>query len=109
MALGVLFDFKGNSNVSVITPAADLIQEQWLVNTVNYEQPIDLFVVVIGHNPINPAHRSCKHFRRLTKSYAILRPDIPIQILGGHVHIRDLVVYNDKLTGLEPDGHLPLT
>jgi hypothetical protein len=30
-----------------------------------------------------------------------LRPDIPIQAFGGHTHIRDFFVYDDKTTGLE--------
>lgn len=30
-----------------------------------------------------------------------VRPDTPIQIFGGHSHIRDFAVYDDKTTALE--------
>lgn len=49
MAFGVLFDFTGNSNVSRVTKAKDMVKESWFLGAVNYTKPIDLFVV-IGHN-----------------------------------------------------------
>lgn len=99
MTFGVLFDFTGNSNVSKITKAADMVQEQWFLNAVNYTQPIDLFLL-IGHNPIRTT-ASGSTFGLLQSTIRTMRPDVPIQAFGGHSHIRDFQVYDDMSTGLE--------
>lgn len=99
MAFGVLFDFTGNSNVSKVIKAADMIKQQWFLDAVNYPEPIDLFVL-LGHNPIRTTVSSSTMgvvYRKIRS----LRPDIPLQAFGGHTHIRDFQVYDDRSTGLE--------
>ncbi|KAF2197995.1 hypothetical protein GQ43DRAFT_379718 [Delitschia confertaspora ATCC 74209] len=99
MAFGVLFDFTGNSNVSKVTKTADLVKEQWFLDAVNYKKPVDLFVV-IGHNPVR-TNVTSSTFGTLFSTIRKLRPNTPIQAFGGHTHIRDFVVYDNKATGLE--------
>jgi len=98
MAFGVLFDFTGNSNVSKVIKAKDMVQEKWFLDAVNYPKPVDLFVV-IGHNPVR-TNASSSTFGILHSTIRKLRPDTPIQAFGGHAHVRDFVVYDDKATGL---------
>ena len=86
MAFGVLYDFTGNSNVSKVIKAADLVKEDWFIDAVNFDEPIDLFLV-IGHNPIRTTVSSST-FGTLYKTIRGLRPDVPIQAFGGHTHIR---------------------
>ncbi|KKZ61937.1 hypothetical protein EMCG_00499 [[Emmonsia] crescens] len=97
MSFGVLFDFTGNSNVSKITKAEDMIKEKWFIDAVNTEA-VDLFVV-IGHNPVSPTEPSCT-LSTVQKAIRAIRPDIPIQIFGGHAHVRDFVVWDETSTGL---------
>lgn len=52
MSFGVLFNFAGNSNISQITTAATMVNQTWFIDAVNYDQPIDLFLL-IGHNPVS--------------------------------------------------------
>lgn len=99
MAFGVLFDFTGNSEVSRVTTTKDMVQEEWFVDAVNYEDPIDLFVV-IGHNPVR-TNDSSSTFGTLYETIRDMRPDVPLQAFGGHTHIRDFVVYDSISTGLE--------
>lgn len=99
MSFGVLYDFTGNSNVSKVIKAADLVQEQWFKNAVNFDQPIDMFLV-LGHNPSRPTN-DASTFGTIFTAIRNARPDTPIQIFGGHTHVRDFVVYDDKTTGLE--------
>lgn len=99
MAFGVLFDFTGNSEVSRVTTAKDMVQEKWFVDAVNYKEPIDMFVV-IGHNPVR-TNDSYSTFGTLYDSIRGMRPDVPLQAFGGHTHIRDFVVYDSISTGLE--------
>jgi hypothetical protein len=99
MAFGVLFDFTGNSNVSKVIKAADMVKQQWFLDAVNYTKPIDLFIVT-GHNPVRPTVSSST-FGTVFSAIRKVRPDVPIQGFGGHTHIRDFVVYDNKATGIE--------
>jgi hypothetical protein len=99
MTFGVLFDFTGNSNVSKVIKAADLVKEQWFIDAVNYDKPVDLFLV-IGHNPVRTDSPSFT-VKFVSKTIRALRPQIPVQVFGGHTHIRDFKVYDDMSTALE--------
>ena len=99
MAFGVLYDFTGNTNVTKVIKAADLVKESWFTSAVNYAQPIDLFLV-LGHNPIRPTAGGST-FGTLYKTIRSMRPNVPIQAFGGHTHIRDFVVFDEMSTGLE--------
>ncbi|KAI2486392.1 hypothetical protein Ptr902_00525 [Pyrenophora tritici-repentis] len=99
MAFGVLFDFAGNSNVSKVTKAADMIQQPWFQQAVNYTKSIDLFLIT-GHNPVRTA-AATSTMGTVFKAIRSMRPDVPIQAFGGHTHIRDFTVYDNKATGLE--------
>ncbi|KAI4201144.1 MAG: hypothetical protein LQ350_003459 [Teloschistes chrysophthalmus] len=99
MAFGVLYDFTGNSNVSKVIKARDLVKESWFLDAVKFPQPIDLFVV-LGHNPVRTTVSSST-FGIIYNTIRGLRPNIPIQAFGGHTHIRDFVVYDTISTGLE--------
>jgi hypothetical protein len=104
MAFGVLFDFTGNSNVSKVIKAADMVKEPWFQAAVNYTKPIDLFMV-IGHNPVRTTVSSST-FGTVFSAIRKVRPDVPIQAFGGHTHIRDFVVYDNKATGLESGEYI---
>jgi hypothetical protein len=99
MAFGVLFDFTGNSNVSKVIKAADMVQESWFKDAVNYKEPIDMFVLT-GHNPVR-FNVSSSSFKTVFSAIRSARPDVPIQGFGGHTHIRDFTVWDDKATALE--------
>ena len=74
-----------------------MITEQWFKDAVNYKQPIDLFLL-IGHNPIR---RSGSTIPAVYQAIRQARPNVPIQVFGGHTHIRDFTVYDSGGTGLE--------
>lgn len=99
MAFGVIFDFTGNSNVSKVIKAADLVKQQWFLDAINFTEPIDLFLL-IGHNPIRTTD-SVSSWPIVYNTIRAARPTVPIQIFGGHTHIRDFQVYDDRATGFE--------
>lgn len=99
MSFGVIFDFEDHTNTTRITKAIDMVKEQWFIEAVNYHEPIDLFVV-LGHNPI----RRTDKYGTIGFVYDAIRnmsSNTPIQVFGGHSHIRDFVVYDNRATGLE--------
>ncbi|EUC51348.1 hypothetical protein COCMIDRAFT_79311 [Bipolaris oryzae ATCC 44560] len=99
MAFGVLFDFTGNSNVSRVIKAKDMVKEKWFQQAVNFTKPIDLFVVA-GHNPVR-TNVSSSTMGTVFKAIRSIKKDVPIQFFGGHTHIRDFIVYDEKATGIE--------
>ncbi|GAO14074.1 uncharacterized protein UV8b_06472 [Ustilaginoidea virens] len=99
MAFGVLFDFKGNSNASRIIQAKDMIQEQWFTDALASKKPVDLFIL-FGHNPVRPTDKYST-FKTVFDAIRAAHPKTPIQLLGGHTHIRDFAVYDDNAVGIE--------
>jgi hypothetical protein len=105
MSFGVLFDFTGNSNVSKVITAATLVKEQWFLDAVNYDKPIDLFLL-IGHNPVRTDSPTFT-MEFVSRTIRALRPEVPLQVFGGHTHIRDFRVYDDMSTALEAGESSP--
>ncbi|KAK4231502.1 Metallo-dependent phosphatase-like protein [Podospora fimiseda] len=99
MAFGLLFDFTGNTNVTKITPAAEMVQQEWFLRAVNSSDPIDVFVI-LGHNPARPSRESST-FPIIHSAIRAIHPETPIQIFGGHSHLRDFVVYDQSSTASE--------
>ena len=99
MSFGVLFDFTGNSNVSKVIKAATMVKQQWFLDAVNFEKPVDLFLL-IGHNPVRTTDYS-NTLGLVHNTIRSLRPTVPIQVFGGHSHIRDFQVYDSMSTALE--------
>lgn len=98
MAFGFLYDFTGNSNVSKVITANQTIAQPWFQTAVNHSD-VDLFIL-LGHNPPRTTVSSST-FGTYYNAIRKARPNIPIQIFGGHTHVRDFVVYDTMATGLE--------
>ncbi|KAI8622868.1 Metallo-dependent phosphatase-like protein [Xylariaceae sp. FL1651] len=95
MAFGVLFDFTGNTNVTKVIPAATMIKQKWFMEAVNNCDSVDVFVV-IGHNPVRDSS-----FKLIFDAIRAVHPETPIQIFGGHSHIRDFVIYDESSVAIE--------
>jgi 2',3'-cyclic-nucleotide 2'-phosphodiesterase (5'-nucleotidase family) len=90
---------RGNTNYTQVIAAANLTKERWLIDAVNALKPVDLFLL-IGHNPVRPSDSDCT-LAIVQKAIHEARPNTPIQVFGGHSHIRGLVVDNFSSVGLE--------
>jgi hypothetical protein len=101
MAFGVLYDMDDNNPITRITKASDLVQKQWFLDAVNHPEPIDIYII-IGHNPTRQGRNTASTFKTIQQAIRSLKPDVPIQIHGGHTHQRDFVVYDASSTALEP-------
>ncbi|MCJ1284851.1 hypothetical protein MMC26_004188 [Xylographa opegraphella] len=99
MAFGVLYDFTGNTNVTQVIKAKNLVQEPWFLSAISYPQPIDLFLV-LGHNPARPTAGGST-FGTIFNAIRAKNPSTPIQFFGGHTHIRDFAVLDEGSTSLE--------
>ena len=79
MAFGVLFDFTGNTNITKVITAADMVQQDWFLEAVNSPEPVDLFVI-LGHNPVRSARGGT--FGTVSEAIRRVHPRTPIQIFG---------------------------
>jgi hypothetical protein len=98
MAFGVLFDFAGNNATTRVANARDMVREQWFQQAVKSSKPIDMFVV-LGHNPVGRG-KDISTFPVVFDAIRAFRPDTPITFLGGHTHVRDTVVYDNKAVAM---------
>ena len=97
MAFGVLYDFTGNTNYTRVIKAATMVTQPWFLQAVNSSAPIDLFLL-LGHNPVRGSGSTLTTVYNKIRS---MRPDVPVQVFGGHTHIRDFAVYDSSSTALE--------
>ncbi|KAL9090846.1 MAG: hypothetical protein Q9159_001787 [Coniocarpon cinnabarinum] len=99
MSFGFLYDFTGNSNASRVITANESVSQDWFKNAVNFDKPIDLFLV-LGHNPPRPTVGGST-FGTIYDAIRSMRADVPIQVFGGHTHQRDFYAYDEMATGPE--------
>ncbi|GKZ73009.1 hypothetical protein AnigIFM60653_005151 [Aspergillus niger] len=105
MAFGfTLQDFKAPATVHV-QGYEDIIEQEWFKDAMN--QTVDLYLL-IGHADIG---QSCKIKTQYQGDQNPLicmkdwfrqnKPEIPLQILGGHSHVRNFTCYDSGSSGLE--------
>lgn len=94
MSFAFLFNFTGNSNASVVTPVGDAVKKPWFQEQVQ-RKDIDLFLVA-GHITL----RNSTEWGLIYSAIRAHHPTTPIQIFGGHRHVRDSVVFDASAVGI---------
>ncbi|AGO12865.1 AaceriADL392Wp [[Ashbya] aceris (nom. inval.)] len=100
LAFSFIFDFKSAAKNVKLTPLAQEIKKEWFTKTVA-EYPAEKvdIIVVMGHLPITRGIN--EELLELHKQLRALYPNTLIQYFGGHTHVRDFVVLDDKATALQ--------
>ncbi|KTB01103.1 Uncharacterized protein AO441_003831 [Nakaseomyces glabratus] len=100
LALSFIFDFRRYNRKTIVTPAIQEIKKPWFSDMVKSytEDDIDM-VLVFGHIPARGEadDELLSIHKELRKYY----PNIVIQYFGGHTHIRDFKIMDDKSTCLQ--------
>ncbi|CDK29953.1 unnamed protein product [Kuraishia capsulata CBS 1993] len=99
-SLAFLFDFRYGANSKVkVTPIADIVTQSWFLELLqlNKEQSPDV-VVVFGHIPVSHDWKELELLHSTLRSFF---PSTVIQYFGGHSHIRDFAIYDERSTGLQ--------
>ncbi|ESK91469.1 vacuolar protein [Moniliophthora roreri MCA 2997] len=97
-ALGVLFDFTGNSKNTTVQKVADMVKEAWFADAIKDEP--DVFLLV-GHMPVNR-----DNWPIVFDAIRAVHPNTPILIFGGHTHIRDCVQLDGRSMSLESGRYM---
>ncbi|SZF01785.1 unnamed protein product [Blumeria hordei] len=93
LAFGFLFDFNGNANNTIVQPVKAAIDTNWFHEALMEE--VDLFLIV-GHIPLDGPE-----FGEIHRAIRNKHKDTPIQIFGGHSHIRNFVKFDSKSSGMQ--------
>ncbi|KAF2458000.1 Metallo-dependent phosphatase-like protein [Lineolata rhizophorae] len=99
LAMGFLYDFTGNANNTVVQKVKDAIKEDWFQTAIR-DRDVDLFVI-IGHVGLRT-----QEFQLLYKTIRSQQWDTPIHFFGGHTHIRDYRIWDNKAVGLESGRYM---
>lgn len=99
LAFGFIFDFTGNANNTVVTRVEDTVEEDWFKQALK-DDHLDL-IVVFGHVDIRSPE-----YALLFSTIRAAHQDLPIQFFGGHSHIRDYKVFDDKSVALESGRYM---
>ena len=92
-AFGFLFNFKEGASNSFVQLVEETVIEDWFQDAIK-DREVDLFLV-IGHVP---AHSD--EFSTIYKAIREKQWDTPIMFFGGHRHIRDYAIYDQKAHAL---------
>jgi 2',3'-cyclic-nucleotide 2'-phosphodiesterase (5'-nucleotidase family) len=93
MSFSFLFNFTGNSNATVVTPVGTAIQQSWFLEQAK-RKDIDMFLIT-GHITL----RDSAEWNLIYRAIRAYHPNTPIQIFGGHRHIRDAVIWDAAAVG----------
>lgn len=93
LAFGFIFDFDRNGQVTIVQQVNDTVHEAWFKQAVASNE-VDL-IIVIGH----VALRSYE-FELVHEAIRRQQPDVPIQFFGGHYHVRDYRIFDNKAHAL---------
>ncbi|CAI5759083.1 unnamed protein product [Candida verbasci] len=98
LAFGFLFDFKRFDNGTRVIPMLKVAEEQWFKDVlVKYQDKVDL-IIVVGHTPISHEWPEFYQLHHVLRKYY---PNTIVQYFGGHSHIRDFTIFDDRSTGLQ--------
>jgi 2',3'-cyclic-nucleotide 2'-phosphodiesterase (5'-nucleotidase family) len=97
-SLGVLFDFHGQAKDLTIQPPNAMIHESWFQDVIR-EKP-DFFLLA-GHMPVRD-----DDWPVVVNAIRAVHSDVPVIIAGGHTHVRDCYIYDDKAIGIESGRYL---
>jgi 2',3'-cyclic-nucleotide 2'-phosphodiesterase (5'-nucleotidase family) len=95
VAFGFLFDFRGNNPRTRVTRCADAVKEDWFLEALSYDDT-EVFVIA-SHIPV----RVFPEMNIIISAIRRAHPLAIIQFLGGHSHVRDFAVVDDRSTALE--------
>ncbi|KAI9316020.1 Metallo-dependent phosphatase-like protein [Dichotomocladium elegans] len=99
LAFGFLFDFTGNGKHSVVNKVADEVSQPWFSDALTKNKP-DV-IVVAGHIGVR-----FSEFKTILAAIRKLHPYTPVTVLGGHLHVRDFVVYDSWAAGIAAGRYL---
>lgn len=85
LAMGFIYNFKGNANNTQVQKVQDTIAEPWFQDAIR-DREVDLFLVA-GHVALR--NSSDAEYDKIYDAIRREQWDTPIVFFGGHTHIRD--------------------
>jgi hypothetical protein len=99
LAFGFIFDFTMAASNVIVQEVEDTVKEEWFQKAIR-DREVDL-IIIFGHVAIRS-----KEYDAIFKEIRSVQWDVPIQFFGGHSHIRDFKIYDEKSTALESGRYM---
>jgi hypothetical protein len=93
-AFGFLFNFTGAHPIARVKPVSLVLKEPWFAEEIN-NPDVDMFLVVT-HVDLNTGE-----MQEIHDAIRAVNPDKQIQFFGGHSHIRNFKVFDEKSSALQ--------
>lgn len=100
LAFSFMFNFRRfNERANVVPPMEEVAKDWFKEVTGKYnEDQVDL-ILIFGHMPVTDFEDN--EMYKLHRFFRSIYPRNTIQYFGGHSHIRDFAVFDEKATGLQ--------
>ncbi|RKP31567.1 hypothetical protein METBISCDRAFT_22306 [Metschnikowia bicuspidata] len=99
LAFSFLFNLHRVNNCTKITPVVKVVEQSWFKTVLEHFPPREVDVIVVtGHLPVSKKEHDMHILHSVLRAHY---RDTPIQYFGGHSHIRDFLVLDETLTGLQ--------
>lgn len=100
LALSFMFDFRRFNSRAQVLPFEEELKKNWFREMIEEypEDKLDL-ILMIGHMPVSDFDNH--EMTRLQAHFRKLYPNIIIQFFGGHSHVRDFVLFDEKSSALQ--------
>jgi len=89
LAFGFIYDFTRNDRNTYVIPVGTAVKQSWFTKTI-HDADVDL-IVVAGHVALQSYE-----FGLIHKAIRSIKSDVPIQFFGGHYHIRDYRIFDER-------------
>lgn len=100
LAFSFMFNFRRFNNRTNVVPPLEEVSKSWFKQiTKKYNEGVVDLILIFGHMPVTDLED-----QEMVKLHHHLRniyPDTVIQYFGGHSHIRDYVILDEKSTALQ--------
>lgn len=100
LAFGFIFNFDKYDIGTRVIKIQESVQQQWFKDALTKED-YDV-IMVTGHNPV----RGFDEYDAIIDAVRELNATVPIQGFGGHTHVRDYRVFDDRAVALESGKYL---
>ncbi|KAG8899457.1 hypothetical protein FRB99_006702 [Tulasnella sp. 403] len=102
-AFGVLFNFTNNAKNTHVQKADDFVKESWFLEAIAEEPD---FFLLLGDGMNSHMAVARDNWPIIFKAIRYVHPFTPILIFGGHTHIRDCVVLDERSMALESGRYM---
>jgi 2',3'-cyclic-nucleotide 2'-phosphodiesterase (5'-nucleotidase family) len=100
LTFGFLYDMQNNCNTTIVETVEQAVQSDWFADELS-KGDFDAILVLAHMGVDDPLVNVI-----LNATRAIVGPNVPVQFITGHTHVRDNQLLDDRASSFEPGHYL---